>query len=57
MELSKEEYARKRIYNGFSVRFKNSVIGIVMPNSFPRGGIFYLHITTIKYSYILDIWL
>ena len=50
MQLSKEEYARKRIHNGSSVQIENSVTRVtvwhhsasllVMPNSYPRDGIF-----------------
>ena len=49
MQLSKEGYARERIHNGSSVQIENSV----MPNSYPRDGIFNQHLTTIKDSYIL----
>ena len=61
MQLSKEEYARKRIHNGSSVQIENSVTrvtvrhrsaSLVMPNSYPRDGIFNQHLTTIKDSYI-----
>ena len=51
MQLSKKEYARKRIYNGSSVRIENS--SRMMPNSYPCDGIFNQHLTTIKDSYIL----
>ena len=62
MQLSKEEYARKRIHNGSSVQIENSVTqvtvqhysaSLVMLNSYPRDGIFNQHFTTIKDSYIL----
>ena len=62
MQLSKEEYARKRIHNGFSVYIENSVTrvtvrhhsaSLVMPNSYPSDGIFNQHLTTIKDSYSL----
>ena len=62
MQLSKEEYASKRIYNGPSVQIENSVTqvtvrhhsaSLVMPNSYHRDGIFNQHLTTIKDSYIL----
>ena len=45
MQLSTEEYARKRIHNGSSVQIENSVTrvtvrhlfaSLVMPNSYPR---------------------
>ena len=61
MQLSKEEYARKGIHNGFSVQIENSVTpvtvrhhsaSLVKPNSYPRDEIFNQHLTTIKYSYI-----
>ena len=64
MQLSKEEYARKRIHNGFSVQIENSVTqvtvrhhsaSLVMRNSYPRDGIFNQHLTVIKDSYILFI--
>ena len=60
MQLSKEEYARKRIHNnGFSVQIENSSTRVTvrhhsaslgMPNSYPRDGIFNQHLTTIKDS-------
>ena len=62
MQLSKEEYARKRIHNGSSVQIENSIprvtvlhhsASLVMTNSFLRDGIFIQHLTTIKDSYIL----
>ena len=62
MQLSKEEYARKRIHNGSSVQIDKCVAGetvrhhsasLVMSNSYPRDGIFNQHLTTIKDSYIL----
>ena len=62
MQLSKEEYARKRIHNASSVRIENSVTrvtirhpsaSLVKPNSYPRDGIFNQHLTTIKDSYSL----
>ena len=62
-QLSKEEYARKRIPNGSSVQIENSVTrvtvrhhsaSLVMPNSYPRDGICNQHLTTIKDSYIFD---
>ena len=61
MQLSKEEYARKRIHNGSSVQTENSVTrvtvryhlaSLVMPNSYPRDGIFNRHLIAIKDSYI-----
>ena len=61
MQLSKEEYARKRIHNGSSVQTENSITrvtilhhsaSLVMPNNYPRDGIFNQHLTTIKDSYI-----
>ena len=53
MQLSKEEYARKKIHNGSLVQIENSVtrVSLVMPNSNPRDGIFNRHLTTIKDSY------
>ena len=48
MQLSKEEYARSRIHNGYSVQ-----IDLVMPNSYPRDGMLSQHLTTIKDSYIV----
>ena len=60
MQLTKEEYAGKRIGNGRSVRIENPSLRItvrhheaclVMPNSYPDDGIFNLHFTTIKDSY------
>ena len=60
MLLSKEEYTRKRISNGFSLQIENSVTrvtvrhhlaSLVMPNGFPRDGIFNQHRKTIKDSY------
>ena len=65
MRLSNEEYARKRIHNGSSVQIENSVTrvtvwhhlaSLVMPNSFPRDGIFNQHLTTIKDSYNVALW-
>ena len=62
IQLSKEEYARKRIYNGCSVRIETSVARVTvryhsasleMPNSYPSDGIFNMHLATIKGSYIL----
>ena len=62
MQLSKEEYARKRIHNGSSVQIENSVTrvtvrhhsaSLVMPNSYPRDRIFDQHLTTITDSYKL----
>ena len=56
MQWSKEEYARKKIHNGSSVQIENSVIrvtarhhsaNLVMPNIYPRDGIFNQHLTTI----------
>ena len=67
MPLSKEEYAKKkkkkkkRIHNGSSVQMENSgtrvtvrhhSVSLVIPNSYPRDGIFNQHLTTIKDSYI-----
>ena len=60
MQLSKEEYARKRIHNGSSVQIENSITwvtvrhrsaSLVKLNSYPHGGIFNQHLTTIKDSY------
>ena len=60
MHLSREEYARKRIHNGYLVQIQISVTRVtvwhhsarlVMPNSYPRDGIFNQNITTIKDSY------
>ena len=59
MLLSKEEFARKRIHIACSVRTENSVTwdnclaSLVMPNAYPRDGIFNPPITIIKDSYIL----
>ena len=62
MQLSKEEYARKRIHNGSSLQIENSVTrvtvrhhsaSLVMPNSYPRDRIINQHLTTIKDSYLL----
>ena len=62
MQLSKEEYARKRIHNGSLVQIENSVTrvtvrhhsaSLVKPNSYPRDGIFNQHLTAIKDSYNL----
>ena len=59
MQLSKEEYARKRIRNVYSVQIENSVTRVTvrhhsanleMPNSYSRDGIFNQHLTTIKDS-------
>ena len=60
MQLSKGEYARKRIHNGSSVQIETSVTrvtvqhhsaSLVMTNSYPRDGIFNQHLKTIKDSY------
>ena len=60
MQMSKAEYARKRIHNGSSVQIENSATRItdrhhsaslVMPNSYPRDGIFNQRLRTIKDSY------
>ena len=60
MQLS-NEYARKGIHNGSLVQIENSVTrvtaqhhsaSLVMPNSYPRDGIFNQHLKTIKDSYI-----
>ena len=57
--MSKEEYARKRKHNGSSVQIENSVshvtvrhhsASLVMPDSYPRDGIFNQHLTTVKDS-------
>ena len=62
MQLPKEEYARKRIHNGYSVQIQNSVTrvtvrqhsaSLVMPNSYRRDGIFSQHLRTINDFYIL----
>ena len=62
MQLSKEKYERKRIDNGSLLQIENSVTrvtvrhhsaSLVMPNSYPRDGIFNQHLTTIKDSYSL----
>ena len=62
MQLSKGEYARKKIHNGSSVLIENSVTRVtfqhhsasfVMPNSYPCDGFFKEHRTTIKDSYNL----
>ena len=63
MQLSKEEYARKRIHNGYRCTLKIPSLGftvrhhsasLVMPNSYPRGGIFNQHLIIIKDSYGLQ---
>ena len=57
MQLSKEEYARKSSHNGSSVQIENSVTRVtvrhhearqVMPNSYPREGIFNGHLKPLK---------
>ena len=68
MQLSKEEYARKSICYGCSVGMENSVMrdnvrhqlpsdgifaSLVMPNSYPRDGIFNPNLKSIKDSYIV----
>ena len=62
MQLSMEEYARKRNHNGSSMQIENSITlvtvrhhwaSIVKPNGYPRNGIFNQHLTTIKDSYML----
>ena len=59
MQLSKKDYARKRIHNGCQLRIENSVTrdncsaSRGLQNSDPRDGIFNLHLTTIKDSYNL----
>ena len=62
MQLSMEKYARKRIHNGYSVQIENSVTqvtvrhhsaSLVMPNIYPRDGIFNQLLTTIKDSYMV----
>ena len=54
MQLSKEEYTRKRIHNGSSVQIENSVTRVTVrhheANSYPRDGIFNQKLTTIKDS-------
>ena len=61
MQLSNEEYARKRIHNGSLLQIENFVTrvtlqhhsaSLVMPNSNPCDGIFNQHLTTIKDSYV-----
>ena len=60
MQLSKEEYARKRINNGSSVQIENSVTRVtVRHRSASRtvtlgDGIFNQHLTTNKDSYIME---
>ena len=56
MQLSEEEYARKRIHNGSSVQIENSFTpaSLVIPNSYALDGIFNQHLTTIKDSDILS---
>ena len=58
MQLSKEEYARKRIHDGSSLQIENSVtrvtvrnhsVSLVMPNSYPRDGNQHLAIITDSY--------
>ena len=60
MQLSKEEYARKRIHNGCLVRIENPdtqencshhSASLTMTNSYPRDRIFNPHLTAIKDSY------
>ena len=62
MQLSKKEYARKRIHDSSSVQIENSVTrvtvrhhsaNLVMPNSYPCDGISNQHLTTVKDSYII----
>ena len=48
MQLSKKEYATKRIHYGCEVLIENPSL---MQNSYPRDGIFSQHLTTIKDSY------
>ena len=64
MQLSKEEYARKRVHNDSSVQIENSVTrvtvqhhlaSLVMLNNYPCDGIFNKHLSTIKDSYILNL--
>ena len=52
-----EEYARKRIHNGSSVQIENFVTrvtvrhhsaSLLMPNNYPRDGIFNQHLITIR---------
>ena len=53
MQLSKEEYARKRIHNDSSVQIE--LFGITRL-SYPRDGIVSQHLTTSKDSYILILY-
>ena len=59
MQLSKEEYTRKRIYTGCSVRIENYVTqdncsaSLGKPRDAKQLRIFNSHQTTIKDSYIL----
>ena len=62
MQLSKQEYAIKRIHNGCSVQIENSITwvtvrhhsaSLMMLNSYPRDGIFIQHLTSIKDFYNL----
>ena len=54
MQLSKEEYARKRINNGSSVQIENSVTRVNAEQlPWARDGIFNQHLTIIKDSYSL----
>ena len=59
----RRKYARKRIHDGCELLIENSVTrvtvrhhsaSLVMPNSYPRDGIFNQHLTTIKDSYNPD---
>ena len=54
--IAKEEYARKRIYNGCLVRIENSVTldNCSVSQGFPCDGIFNPHLTTVEDSYNPD---
>ena len=65
MQLWKEECVRTRIHNGSSVQTENSIIRVtarhhearrVMPSSYPSDRIFNQHLTTIKVSYSVGVW-
>ena len=54
MQLSKEEYARKRICNGF--RFELKIPSLGMLDRYPRDRIFNPNLTAIKDSYKKNGW-
>ena len=61
MQLLKEKYARKRIYNGCLMQMENSLritvryhsASLMMPKSYSCDGIFNPHLITITDSYNL----